>query len=161
MMRLCAWGKPIAAGLAAAVSIAACHASPPVVTPAPPVSTANRSPTITPAITRPAVDSALSTQVYYSFQVDKPAVLLPDQGPVPYPAELRASGFQGQVLMQFVVDTSGRPLASTFKALRSSHPLFTAAVRAKLPEYRFSPAQLHGKRVVELVQMPFAFRLQP
>jgi protein TonB len=37
--------------------------------------------------------------------------------------------------------------------------LFTQAVRAALPRMRFFPAQVGGKAVKQLVQMPFQFNL--
>jgi len=61
----------------------------------------------------------------------------------------------------FAIDTNGRAVMSTFKALTSDDPLFTAAVRAKLPSYRFTPATLRGKPVLSLAKMPFVFRIRP
>jgi outer membrane biosynthesis protein TonB len=148
-----------AATLAIAAAVTACQPASAPVAPTPATSAADGSPIVASVPSRPAADSAFPKQIYYSFQIDKQPQLLPGQGPVPYPQSLHDMGFQGQVLMQFVVDTSGRPLASTFKALRSSHALFTDAVRANLPEYRFSPGELHGEPVAVLVQMPFEFRI--
>jgi TonB family protein len=63
------------------------------------------------------------------------------------------------VLAQFVVDTLGHADMREFKVLSSSHDLFTAAVRSVLPMTRFSAAELNGRRVKQLVQMPFQFNL--
>jgi TonB family protein len=63
------------------------------------------------------------------------------------------------VLAQFVIDTTGRPDMLTFKVLKSTHDLFTASVRASLPNMRFSPAQVGGKAVKQLIQMPFEFSM--
>jgi periplasmic protein TonB len=43
--------------------------------------------------------------------------------------------------------------------MKSDHDLFTNAVRNVLPQYRFFPAELGGRKVKQLVQMPFQFTL--
>jgi protein TonB len=48
----------------------------------------------------------------------------------------------------------------TFKALSSSHELFTTAVRNVLPQMRFYPAETGGRKVKQLVQQAFKFSLQ-
>ena len=60
-----------------------------------------------------------SDQPYFEFQVEKPA--LPREGnPNPkYPSMLESSRVEGEVLAQFVVDTSGKADMSTFKVLSS------------------------------------------
>ena len=47
----------------------------------------------------------------------------------------------------------------TFEIVKSDHELFTNAVRNVLPNYRFFPAELGGRKVKQLVQMPFVFSL--
>ena len=48
---------------------------------------------------------------------------------------------------------------NTFKVLKSSHDLFTNAVKASLPNMRFYAAEVGGRKVKQLVQMPFQFNL--
>jgi TonB family protein len=96
---------------------------------------------------------------YFEFQVEKPVAPLAGMPSPKYPPALRSAGVEGQVLVQFVVDTAGEPELSTFKVLRSSHDLFTSAVRDLLPTLRFQPAELGGRKVRQLVQMPFQFSL--
>jgi protein TonB len=43
--------------------------------------------------------------------------------------------------------------------LKSSHELFTQAVKNALPNMRFYPAEVGGKKVKQLVQQPFTFSL--
>ena len=66
---------------------------------------------------------------------------------------------EGEVLAQFVLDVDGRPEMSTFKVLKSTHPMFTDAVEASLPNMKFSPALVGGLAVRQLIQMPFQFSL--
>ncbi|HKO14924.1 MAG TPA: TonB family protein [Gemmatimonadaceae bacterium] len=98
-------------------------------------------------------------QPYFEFQIEKPATPLPNQGGPRYPDALRVSRAEGEVLAQFVVDTSGAVDMGTFKVLESSDPLFTTTVRTSLAGMRFSPAQVGGRNVRQVVQMPFEFSL--
>ena len=100
-------------------------------------------------------------RVFFEFQVERPARRLPDGVTLHYPDVLRASKTNGEVLAQFVVDTSGRPLPETFKVLRTTHDLFAQAVKDALPEMRFAPATIRGKPVRQLVQAPFNFTITP
>ncbi len=98
-------------------------------------------------------------QPYFDFQVEKPVVMAPGaQGPA-YPDMLRTAGIEGQVLAQFVVDTTGRAEMGTFKALKSDNDLFTTAVKNALARMRFLPAEVGGRKVKQLVQQPFQFSL--
>lgn len=87
------------------------------------------------------------------------AVLPGSVGPV-YPDALRASGIEGQVLAQFVVDSAGRVELATFRVLDSQHPLFVAAVRSALSRIRYLPAEARGARVAQLVQQSFHFTVR-
>jgi TonB family protein len=95
--------------------------------------------------------------LYFEFQVDKQAVLIPGAGGLKYPDALRAQNVGGEVLTQFVVDSTGTPEAASFKILRTSNSLFTQAVRDALPLMHFTPAERAGVKVRQLVQMPFTF----
>ena len=62
-----------------------------------------------------------------------------------YPEVLRQNGVDGRVLVQFTVDTLGRVDMKSIRVLKSTHDLFTAAVRNALTEFRFRPAEVDGK----------------
>lgn len=97
-------------------------------------------------------------KTYFEFQVEEPVV--PTGGSQPrYPESLRASGEEGEVLAEFVVNENGRVEAGSLKILKSSNPLFTAAVRAALPGMRFRAAKIGGRNVAQVVQQPFQFKL--
>ena len=80
---------------------------------------------------------------------------------IAYPQALRAKGreVQGQVLVEFSVDTTGRPDMATLSVLQSDHELFTAAVRKAIPSMRFVPAQENGRKVRALVTKQFRFAI--
>jgi len=94
---------------------------------------------------------------FKEFRIERPAQPMA-QNPAPrYPDALRAANIEGDVLAQFVVDTTGRVEATTFKVLKSTRPEFVDAVKDVLPELRFTPAEVGGRHVKQLVQMPFSF----
>jgi periplasmic protein TonB len=101
----------------------------------------------------------ISDQPYFDFQVEKAAAAIPGSGAPAYPEMLKSSGVEGEALVQFVVDTTGRAETGSFKVLRASHDAFGQAVRAALPRMRFLPAEIGGRKVRMLVQQPFAFAL--
>ena len=76
-----------------------------------------------------------------------------------YPEALRRAGIDGTVVLQFTVDTTGRVDPSTIKVVSSAHELFTQAAREALNGFRFRPAQVGGRHVPALAQMPFEFRI--
>jgi protein TonB len=91
--------------------------------------------------------------------VEKPA-LPKENNPKPrYPSMLESARVAGTVLVQFVVDTSGRAEMSTFKVLKSDNDLFTEAVKNVLPQMRFYPAEVGGHHVQQFVQWPFEFKV--
>ena len=96
---------------------------------------------------------------FLEFQVEKQTQIRPGSNAARYPIALRDQGIEGEVLAQFVVDSSGRPRLDTFRILRSTHPAFAEAVTAWLPNARFYPAEIGGRHVAQMVQMPFTFQL--
>jgi periplasmic protein TonB len=96
---------------------------------------------------------------FYSFQVEKQVEMASNNPPLHYPDMLRSANVEGEVVASFVVDTNGRADMSTFKVIKSSHELFTQAVKNALPNYKFIPAEIGGHKVKQLVQQPFQFTL--
>lgn len=96
-------------------------------------------------------------QPYFEFQVEKQVQTAPGSAHPQYPAMLKSANVEGEVLAQFVVNTDGRADLSTFKVLKSTHDLFTKSVRTALPDMRFTPAEIGGHKVKQLVQQPFTF----
>ena len=76
-----------------------------------------------------------------------------------YPEPLRTSRLEGSVIATYVVDTLGRVEPASFKAREATHPLFEQAVRSALMQQRFRAAQWNGRRVRQLVEQKFVFRL--
>jgi TonB family protein len=98
---------------------------------------------------------------FLEFEIEKPALSIPGNPAPRYPEGLRDEGIEGEVLVQFVVDTSGRADMRTFRLLGPSRVYreFVQAVFDNIPKMRFTPAELGGCKVRQLVQLPFAFKL--
>ncbi len=92
-------------------------------------------------------------------QVEKQVAVLPGGSPPLYPEALRMAGVEGQVVAVFVVDDQGRVEAGSISFLRSDNEQFEREVRATLRNMRFAPAEVGGRKVRQLVQMPFVFKL--
>src|SRR5688572_15186214 len=73
--------------------------------------------------------------------VDKPAIALAGNPSPRYPDVLRRANVTGEVVVQVVVDTTGRADMSTLRVLSSGHALLTDAVLAAYPRARFIPAE--------------------
>ena len=78
-----------------------------------------------------------------------------------YPAILSQAGVEGRVHVSYVVDTTGRVVRSSFKALASSHDLFTHAVRIAVVEHRFGMPRRAGVRVPVRVEEVITFSFVP
>ena len=98
-------------------------------------------------------------QPYFEFQVEKPVVPAPGSTSPRYPDMLRQAGVEGEVLAQFVVDTTGKAEPNSLKILKSSHDLFIQSVKNALPQMKFIPAEVGGRKVKQLVQQPFTFSI--
>jgi TonB family protein len=89
---------------------------------------------------------------------ERPEVLT---GPLPvYPELLRQAGVQGQVLLEALVDTTGRVLAASVSVIAATNPGFVAPARQALLATLFRPARVGGRAVPMRVRVPFAFTIR-
>ena len=96
---------------------------------------------------------------FLAEQVEKQAEVAPGNTPPRYPEVLRSAGVEGKVVAVFIVDERGRAEEETIRLVSSDNRLFQDAVRAALSRMRFVPAELRGRKVRQLVQIPFVFWL--
>jgi protein TonB len=92
-------------------------------------------------------------------QVEKQVSLVPGSEAPRYPEVLKNSGVEGRVIAEFVVDERGRAEDASVRFVRSDNRLFDDAVRTALRRMRFVPAEVGGRKVKQLVQMPFVFTI--
>jgi len=77
-----------------------------------------------------------------------------------YPDALREAGVNGRVVLRFVVDTVGRVEPATVETVSATDPRFGEAARRAIGGLRFRPAEAGGRRVRQLVELPFEFRIE-
>jgi protein TonB len=106
-----------------------------------------------------AVSVPVANRTWLESEVEKAAMAAPGSPTPRYPDLLKLSGVEGQVIVSFVVDTTGRADVGSLTILKSTHEMFTAAVRAALPGMRFIPAEAGGRKVRQLVLLPFSFTI--
>jgi len=97
---------------------------------------------------------------FTSNQVERVAQLVAGTGTPQYPETLRSAGLEGDVVVEFVIDTTGRADLRTIRIVSSTHQRFTESAMKALSKARFLPAELGGRRVPQLVRMPFGFKLK-
>ena len=95
---------------------------------------------------------------YDVSQVDSPVSMLGTFRP-DYPGQLRSAGVEGEVIVQFVVNESGKVNRESIRIVSASNDLFASSVRSSLARMRFIPARLGNSAVAQLVQQTFVFRL--
>lgn len=77
--------------------------------------------------------------------------------PAQYPTMLRKAEIEGEVLVDFVVNSEGK-VVKVFAA-RSSHRDFEAAAVAAVSKWKFTPGTKAGRPVNTHMQVPIAFSL--
>ena len=116
----------------------------------------------TPAAAPAGVETGVKPgagEAYGELEVEKPVMQAPNSAAPAYPDILRQAGVEGEALVSFVVDTTGRVEIVSFKVIRTSHELFAAAVKHALPRMRFIPAEVGSNKVRQLVQQPYSFAI--
>jgi TonB family protein len=76
-----------------------------------------------------------------------------------YPPSLRDAGITGTVLVRFRVLKDGRIDTRSIEIIRSTDPLFDAALLRPLPLLHFRPARINGRPVKVWVELPVQFAL--
>lgn len=99
-----------------------------------------------------------SDRVYAENAVDEPPRLLTAPRPE-YPALLRDAGITGRVLLQAVIDTTGRVDPASVKVVQSPNPGFENSSRMWILKALFRPARISGRAVRVLVNMPLDFSI--
>jgi len=92
-------------------------------------------------------------------QVEKQVAVIAGNAPPRYPEALRQAGVEGRVIAEFVVNELGRTEEASIRFVQSDNHLFEDAVRLALRRMRFIPAEVGGRKVRQLVEMPFVFTL--
>ncbi len=82
-------------------------------------------------------------------------------GPLPvYPDLLRQAGIQGKVVLEAVIDTTGRVLAQSIAVVMVTNPGFVVPARQALLATLFRPAMVGGKPIPMRVRIPYQFAIR-
>ena len=90
---------------------------------------------------------------------DMPIPLASNRPPA-YPATLEQARVGGQVVVEFLIDSTGAVDETTLRVVESTDERFTDAVRHVVPRLRFVPAQLGERAVGVTVRQPFLFTVR-
>jgi len=95
------------------------------------------------------------------LHVDELPIPVVSNPPPIYPQALQQAHVGGQVVVEFLIDSTGVIDLASLRVVESSDNLFTQAVRRVLPRMRFLPAQLGPRTVGVTVRQPFVFVIRP
>lgn len=83
-----------------------------------------------------------------------------DHPPLRYPEVMRQAGLEARVVVEAVLDTTGRVEAGSLRLSGGAHALFESEARAVVGGSRYRPARLSGRAVRVRIQVPVAFTLR-
>jgi len=116
---------------------------------------AGHAKTVVPSAPSVSVQQCVAPEhPYFEFQVESPARVIPDSThPHPTVDPFAAKmGDPGAMVVQFVVDTTGHPVTSTFKILKTPSDAMSRSVRSVFMAWRFRPARVTSCPVPQLLQ---------
>ena len=91
--------------------------------------------------------------------VDQPPEMLSHPEPR-YPEVLRLAGIEGGVVVEAVLDTTGRAEAGSLKIISAAHPLFAAEAEQVVLASRYRPGRMAGRAVRVRVLVPISFAIR-
>jgi TonB family protein len=77
-----------------------------------------------------------------------------------YPDLLRYAGIQGRVIVQAMINETGRAETASVKIVESPHPGFNQAAKDWVLAARFDPARVQGRAVRRVVNVPVEFAIE-
>ncbi len=97
-------------------------------------------------------------ETFLDSQVDDPVVEINRPQPR-YPPVLQQAGISGKVMLEYVVDTTGRVERGSVKILSSTNAQFEAPAREAVEKATFKPARIRGQAVRQLVRQAITFTI--
>jgi TonB family protein len=107
----------------------------------------------------PEVPNAVFDTIATAVDVDSTVTRFADSAAPVYPQKLLELKIEGGAYVQFVVDTMGLADTLSFRVISATHAEFAQSVREALPGMRFHPAILRSRKVPQLVEQPFMFKI--
>lgn len=97
-------------------------------------------------------------QIFNEAVVDEPPERI-SSPPLEYPRTMQQAGVEGMVVLQAVVDTTGRVERGSIEVVQSTNAAFESAARRLLERSLFRPGRVRGRPVRVLIQLPIQFTL--
>jgi protein TonB len=98
------------------------------------------------------------TQTFLETAVDERPERL--SGPMPrYPEMLRQAGIEGVVMLEFVIDTTGRVETESIKVLQSTNRAFEGPAKDVIRRSIYRPGRVRGQAVRVLVSQQIGFTI--
>ena len=94
------------------------------------------------------------------IRIVEEAPMLLSYPPPRYPDILRQAGVEGRVVVEAVIDTTGRAEREGLRIVSSSHVLFAPEARALVLGSHYRPARFGGRAVRVRILVPVAFALR-
>ena len=99
-------------------------------------------------------DQVLSVDVVQ----EKPELL--SHPPPAYPPLLQQAGIEGRVMVQAIIDTTGRVEPNSVRVVESANPGFDQPAKNVVLRSLFRPGRVYGRAVRVLVAIPIDFKIQ-
>lgn len=93
----------------------------------------------------------------YVEQPEKPAAIRRDIPIPPFPDTVHRAGYEGKVVVAFIVEADGRVRQRRITVVSSTDPVLSRWACTSIPKMRLEPARDHGKKVASQVILPFAY----
>jgi len=105
----------------------------------------------------PAIKMHIAGDVYSEADAEERPHLMSGP-PLAYPAPMLLSRISGRVIIEAVIDTTGRVEDGTVRVLVSSDARFNEAAKDYVRAARFTPGRLAGRAVRVRFEMPVEFK---
>jgi len=100
-----------------------------------------------------------SDQVFMESVVEERPEILSGP-PIQYPDVLRQAGVTGRVVVQAIIDPTGRAEPASVQVVQSPNPGFDQSAKDYVLGAQFRPARVHGRAVRVLVNLPIDFNVK-
>jgi protein TonB len=80
--------------------------------------------------------------------------------PLEYPDLLRQAGIEGSVVIEVIIDTTGRAEPGSMRVVSSSNKAFEMSARDVVLKSLYRPGRVRGQAVRVLVQVPVSFSIR-
>ena len=80
--------------------------------------------------------------------------------PLDYPDLLRQAGIEGNVIVEVIIDTTGRAEPTSLRIIQSTNKAFELSAKDAVLKSLYRPGRVRGQAVRVLVQVPISFTIR-